>query len=601
MTYHAPVRSLSFALHAQAGFDGLLATGAFDGCDPDTIAAILSEAARLSENVLAPLNWSGDRFGVRWSETGVETAPGFKAAYQAFQAGGWQGLSADPHYGGQGLPRAIGLAVHEMIEAANMAFALCPMLTHGSIEALHAHGADALRQTFLPKMVAGAWTGAMNITEPQAGSDAGAGRTSATPTGDGRYLVRGQKIFITWGDHDLTENVVHLVLARLPGAVEGSKGLSLFLCPKFLHEADGRIGARNDLRAIGVEHKLGIHASPTCTMAFGEKDGAIGYLIGQEGFGLAAMFTMMNSARLHVGAQGVAIAERALQQARSFATERKQGRAELGHGEIVNPAPIILHPDVRRMIASMAAKIAAGRALCLATAVAADLAIASDSAEARVASRRREDLLTPLAKAWCSDMGVEVASIGIQVHGGMGFVEETGAAQHLRDARIAPIYEGTNGIQAIDLVGRKLLADRGVAFKELMETCRRTAAQSSAYRDERVQSCAGLLSASVQAAQDAGAWILQSGANDRRDALAGASAFLTLVAETAAAGLLLEGAQAAVRAKMQDGADQVFLDAQIGLAKIFCDQHLPMAQGWAARVKSGAASLFAPDLAALSA
>ncbi|HCK84873.1 MAG TPA: acyl-CoA dehydrogenase, partial [Hyphomonadaceae bacterium] len=416
MSTRAPIEEMRFALEACADF-----WAASPEIDCDTLVAVLAAAAALADETLAPLNRSGDLARVRLGDAMVRTPKGFCEAYRAFSEGGWQGLSADPAYGGQGLPRALALAVFEMVHAANMSFGLAPMLTAGAIEALALHGSEEQRAAYLPKLINGAWTGTMNLTEPQAGSDLGALTTKAAPQAGGSYQITGQKIFITWGEHDLTDNIVHLVLARIEGAPPGSKGISLFVAPKILAD-----GARNAVRCIGLEEKLGIHACPTCTMAF---EGATGWLVGEENKGLAAMFTMMNAARLNVGAQGVGVAEAAYQKAYAYARERKQGGALIAE-----------HADVRRMLATMKSHIQVGRALCYACATAADRG-----------DKKREDLLTPLAKSWCTDMGVEAASLGVQVHGGMGFVEEGGAAQFYRDARIAPIYEGTNGIQAMDL------------------------------------------------------------------------------------------------------------------------------------------------------
>ncbi|NWG54496.1 MAG: acyl-CoA dehydrogenase family protein, partial [Hydrogenophilaceae bacterium] len=451
MTYAAPVKDIRFALEHCAGLWSALDLSA--ELDPDTLAAILENAGAFAAETLAPLNRPADRAGVRLDGDAVIAAPGFKAAYAEFAAGGWLSLAADPAYGGQGLPCAVALAAFEPMHAANMSFGLCPMLTMGAIEALTQHGSHEQKRLYLEKLVSGAWAGTMNLTEPQAGSDLGVLRTKAEPSADGSFRLTGQKIFITWGEHDLAENIIHLVLARTPDAPAGSKGVSLFLAPKILPN-----GSRNALRCIGVEEKMGIHASPTCTMAF---EGATAWLVGAENRGLAAMFTMMNSARLNVGLEGVAIAEAAYQKALAYAKERVQGGG-----------PIIQHPDVRRMLIAMKSKTQAARAICYATGLAADCAKRIEDDEARAAAKAREDLLTPIAKAWSTDWGVEAASLGVQIHGGMGFVEEGGAAQFYRDARIAPIYEGTNGIQAVDLVGRKVQADGGAAMRALIAEAR---------------------------------------------------------------------------------------------------------------------------------
>ena len=462
------------------------------------MAAILEGAGALAAETLAPVNRSGDRAGVTLNKGAVTAAPGFAEAYEAFKQGGWQGLAADPAYGGQGLPRALALAVMETAHSANMSFALLPMLTLAAIEALEQHGAPDQKQLYLEKLISGEWTGTMNLTEPQAGSDLGALNTKAVPRADGSYAITGQKIFITWGEHDLAPNIIHLVLARIEGAPAGSKGISMFIVPKF-RDADG---ARNGVRCIGLEEKMGIHASPTCTMAY---EGAQGWLIGEENRGLAAMFTMMNAARLNVGMEGVGVAEAAYQKALAYAKERRQGGAL-----------IIEHPDVRRMLMTMKSKIQAGRAICYACAVAAD---AGDKA--------REDVLTPIAKAWCTDLGVECSSLGVQIHGGMGYVEEGGAAQFYRDARIAPIYEGTNGIQAIDLYGRKLLGDRGEAMQSFIAEGRAIAGATHPK-----------LAAALDALADATGYMLSAA---REDAMAGAYAYLQLAGDVAGGVLLVRG------------------------------------------------------------
>lgn len=422
-----------------------------DDLDEGMVSAILEEAGKLASGVLAPLNESGDREGATWSEAGVKTAKGFKEAYQEYQQGGWNSVPFDPEFGGQGLPWVMSFPVQEMWQSANMSFGLCPLLNQGAVEALLHHGSKELQDTYLPKLISGEWTGTMNLTEPHAGSDLALLRSKAERNADGTYRIFGQKIFITYGDHDMADNIIHLVLARLPDAPEGVKGISLFVVPKFLRD-----GTRNDVTCVSIEHKLGIHASPTCTMQFGDAGGGIGYVVGQENEGLKYMFTMMNNARLSVGLQGVAVSERALQAATYYASDRKQGKP-LSGGETVT---IDQHPDIQRMLMTMKSLTMAGRGLAYEAAFYLDQAKAGDkSAQARV------DLMTPVVKSWCTDNSVEVASLGVQVHGGMGFVEETGAAQYYRDARILPIYEGTNGIQANDLLFRKILRDQGEALK----------------------------------------------------------------------------------------------------------------------------------------
>src|SRR5579885_2437039 len=444
MTYRAPVADIAFALKHTAGLKEALAEGLYGDMDEATIDAVLEEAGKFATDVIAPLNAVGDRFGTPFSDGKVATPPGWKEAYTAWAAAGWNGLAAPAAFGGQDLPQAVNAACIEMWNSASMAFGIGPVLTMAAVDALHAYGTDALKGQYLAKLVSGEWMGTMQLTEPQAGSDVGALRTRAVRAADGTYRLTGSKIFITYGEHDLTSNIIHFVLARLPDAPPGTKGISLFLVPKVLPD-----GTRNDVRAHSVEHKLGIHASPTCTMVYGDKGGAVGFLIGEEHKGMAAMFTMMNRARLAVGLSGVAIAERATQQAVHYAQERKQGAA----------GAIIHYPDVKRMLLTMRALTAAARAICYATAVAIDRSLRDKSEAARKSWHERASLLTPVAKAFSTDIGIEVASLGVQVHGGMGFIEETGAAQHYRDARIAAIYEGTNGIQALDLVTRKVPLD----------------------------------------------------------------------------------------------------------------------------------------------
>lgn len=445
MTYHPPVSDLRFNLVNVIGTDTLQSLPMQQELDVDLIDAVLDEAAKLARDILAPTNQSGDVNGaVRHDDGVVTTAKGFKEAYQAYCEGGWNAVPFSPDHGGQGLPWVLAFCMQEMWQGANMAFGLCPLLNQGAVEAIEAHGSDEQKEYYLPKLIEGSWTGTMNLTEPQAGSDLAQIRTRAEPTGNGDYKLFGQKIFITYGEHDMAENIIHMVLARLPDAPEGTKGISLFIVPKYLAD-----GTRNDVICTGLEHKLGIHGSPTCTMQFGDKGGAIGYLVGEAHQGLKYMFTMMNNARLSVGLQGVAIAERARQKASAYASERVQGGVTID-----------AHPDVKRMLLTMESLIEAGRGLTLQAAVALDKARAGDeNAQARV------DLLTPVVKSWCTDNAMEITSLGVQIHGGMGFIEETGAAQYYRDARILPIYEGTNGIQAMDLVFRKIMRDQGAALK----------------------------------------------------------------------------------------------------------------------------------------
>ena len=608
MPYAAPVRDIRFSLEV-AGLDEVQATGAFEALPDDLLDGILSEAGKLAANVLAPLNAPGDRQGSHRNPDGSVTNPdGFAAAYQAFVEGGWQSVPFDPAFGGMGLPRAVSLGVHEMVHAANMSFGLCPMLTLGAVEALAAHGTPEQQALYLPRLVTGEWSGTMNLTEPQAGSDVGALTARAEPQGDGSYRIFGQKIYITWGEHPMAANIVHLVLARLPDAPPGSRGISLFLVPKFVPDADGNPGARNDVTCIGLEHKMGIHASPTCTMAYGEgvhtgagggQPGAIGWMVGEPNKGLAAMFTMMNSARLNVGLQGVAVGDAAFQKAHDYAQERRQGRAE-GWTE-AGPSPIFHHADVRRMLMTMKAKVAAARTICHMTAVAADLARTATTPEARDLARAREELLTPIAKGWSTDTGVEIASLGVQIHGGMGFVEDGGAAQFYRDARIAAIYEGTNGIQAIDLVSRKLPMDGGEPVRALIGEMRETVAACAGSRSEALKLIGSRLSDAVTVFEEAADWLIraQSG-NQKRDALAGATPFLKIAGDVTGGWTLAKGALLANERLATPGADVAWLTARLSLAGFFAENVLSQVPGQLAGITAGADQLFEPDIEALA-
>ena len=583
MTYRAPVRDLAFTLQAVAGIDRVAATGAFPDYDPDVMGAVLEAAGQFSEEVLAPLNRIGDQKGATCVEGQVTAAPGFADAYRQFAAGGWTGLSAPVHAGGQQLPKALELAAYETVHSANMAFGLCPMLSLAAIEALEAFGTEAQKATYLTRLVSGEWTGAMVLTEPQAGSDLGALTATAVPNGDGTYRLTGQKIFITWGDHDATDNIVHMVLARLPDAPAGPKGISLFLASKYLVNPDGSLGARNAFRPVSVEHKLGIHGSPTCVMAY---EGATAELVGRPHEGLSHMFVMMNAARLAVGVEGVAIAERAYQHALAYARERVQGRSVWTGAA----APIVDHPDVRRTLSVMKAKIAAARAICLSTGVAADLARhAADETERRF-WKGREDLFTPIAKAWSTDVGVEVASMGVQVHGGMGFIEETGAAQYYRDARIAPIYEGTNGIQAMDLVGRKLSQDGGEAARALIADMKVTLTElPRLYAGKPVERLAN----AIEAVEDATLWLLDAKADPSRaaDVLAAADAYLKLVGDVAGGWMLARGALWA-RAELDAGqGDPTWLEGKIALYEVYAANVLGHVSSRLAAVGQGGALL----------
>jgi 3-(methylthio)propanoyl-CoA dehydrogenase len=567
MTYHAPTRDLVFSLYEVADFGRVAGLARFSGADESTVAAVLDGAGRFAEGVLAPLNRIGDTQGARFENGRVFAAAGFPEAYGRYAGDGWNGLAADVEYGGQGLPRAAALAAFECVHAANMAFGLCPTLTEAAVHCLVAHGSERQKTVYLPRLVSGEWTGTMNLTEAQAGSDLALVRTRAEPDGNGGYKLTGQKIFITWGDHDCADNIVHLVLARLPDAPEGVKGISLFLAPKFLVDDSGKIGVANALRPLSIEHKLGIHGSPTCVMAY---EGAQAELVGQIGQGLPHMFTMMNAARVNVGMQGVGIAERAYQQALAFSLERRQGRSPWTNDY---PARLFDLPDVRRMLMLMKSKIEAARAICLSTAVAADLAEFETDAEAREAAKLREELLVPIAKAWSTDVGVEVASLGVQIHGGMGFIEETGAAQHYRDARIAPIYEGTNGIQALDLAGRKLSLANGAAMTQLVADMRVTAAQSR---------IAAPFNTGIDALERATKLMMLK--KGTPDALAAASSYLQL------AGTVVGGWMHA-KAAAANHPDAAYGKTKRALAQFYAAHVLPAAPGPVAAIESGATPL----------
>jgi acyl-CoA dehydrogenase len=564
MTYRAPVADIVFALRNAAGFGPALAEGLYGDLAEDVVEAVLTEAGKFATDILSPLNAIGDRHGARFEDGAVTTAPGWKEAYHAWAQAGWNALAAPAQWGGQDLPHALNAACIEMWNSAAMAFGLGPVLTMAGVDALVAHGSEELKRTYLPKLVSGEWMGTMQLTEPQAGSDVGALRTTAERAADGSYRITGQKIFITYGEHDLTDNIIHFVLARLPDAPPGTKGISLFLVPKFMLNADGLLGQRNDARAHSIEHKLGIHASPTCTMVYGDHSGATGFLIGEENRGMACMFTMMNQARLSVALQGVAIAERATQQALAYARDRKQGRATGGEA---GSSPVIAHPDVKRMLLTMRALTRAARALCYATAVALDRAQRSPDEAARTAAHQRASLLTPVAKAFSTDIGSEVASLGVQVHGGMGYIEETGAAQHYRDARIAAIYEGTNGIQAIDLVTRKLPLAGGATVTAYIGEIKRTVDAVNATNDPAFGWTGVRLQDAVDALERATHWLLGSQRNDLDAALAGATPYLRLFGLAAGGALLAEEALAAMRLA-GNGADAA---GRIAIARFFAE------------------------------
>lgn len=585
--YTAPIRDMAFTLEAVAGLPDV-ARFYGDQATPDVVQQVLEEAGKLASEILAPLNAPGDREGAHLENGVVRTPNGFKEAYKAYVDGGWNGVPFAPEFGGQGLPWAVAMPVQEMWQSANLSWALNPLLTIGAVEALSEHGTDDQKRLYLPKLVSGEWAGTMNLTEPQAGSDVGALRTRAVRDGD-HYKITGQKIFITYGDHDWTDNIIHLVLARLPHAPPGPKGISLFLVPKVMVKPDGSLGQRNDVRVVSLEHKLGIHASPTCVMAYGDNGGATGYLIGAENRGLECMFTMMNNARLSVGLQGVAIAERAYQQARDYAKTRLQSRDIAGRNAA--PVPIIRHPDVRRMLLTMRALTEASRGLTYLAAASLDLAKRHPDSAERAHHQARVDLLTPVVKAWSTDIGVEVASLGIQVHGGMGFIEETGAAQHYRDARITPIYEGTNGIQANDLIFRKLARDGGAAARSFLDEITILETTLKAAPGDDLAVLGQLLTAANEALRQATLAMVETVAADPRRAASGAVPYLRLFGVVAGGLVMGRSALAATQALSQGGADSEFYETKIATARFYADHILSQAPAMLHPIRHGAASV----------
>jgi len=573
MTYTAPVKDITFVLNHVVGLSDIAALEGFEDASPDLVEAILEESAKFTGEVLAPLNWIGDQQGSQWNDGVVTTPDGWREAYQQFVENGWGSLSFPSEYGGQGLPMCVSAAVQEMWHSANMSFGLCPLLNQGAVDAIAHHASEELQQQYLPKMVEGSWTGTMNLTEPQAGSDLAAVRTKAEPSGD-HYLIKGQKIYITYGEHDLTENIIHLVLARLPDAPAGVKGISLFIVPKFLLNEDGTPGARNDVNCVSIEHKLGIHASPTCVMSYGDNDGAIGYLVGKEHHGLVYMFTMMNQARHAVGVEGYGIAESAYQKALSYARDRKQGKTLLGKGE--DDQTIINHPDVRRILMTMRSSIEAMRGLGLECAAAFDQANRHADEGVRSRMQRRGELLTPLVKGWSTEIGVELCSLGVQVHGGMGFIEETGAAQYLRDARIAPIYEGTTAIQANDLIGRKTTRDGGKGMSELLGDMRKTLDELKQHDRVEFKAIINRLEPAIGAAEAATEWLL--GQNDATLPAAASVEFLMMQGRLAGGWMMARSALAANALLKAGDTDTDYLDAKIVLARYYAERMLPLVE-----------------------
>ena len=587
MTYRAPINDMLLALNHGAGLQAAMKAGHYGDFDGDIATAVLEEAGRFASDVLAPLNRVGDEHGIKLEGSNVTTAPGWPDAYKRWTAAGWNAVSGPEAFGGQGLPLAINAVCTEIWSASNIAFGLCPLLTLSAIEALDAHGSEELKKIYLEKLISGDWPGTMQLTEPQAGSDVGALRTRAEAAADGTYRIKGTKIFITYGDHDMSDNIVHFVLARLPDAPAGTRGISLFLIPKFLVNADGSLGARNDIHVSGIEHKLGMHAAPTCTMTMGDHGGAIGYLIGEENRGMQCMFTMMNQARLAVGLQGVGIADRAYQQALAFAQERRQGRAIGKPGS--ESDPIIVHPDVKRMLMQMRAMTAAARTICYATAVALDVSMRSKDASTRATAAARGALLTPIAKAFSTDIGNEVTSLGVQIHGGMGFIEETGAAQHYRDARITPIYEGTNGIQSIDLVTRKLAVNNGESVWALLEELKTIVKQVEASNDPAFGTTGAKLHDALGSLERTSHWLLERVTSAPNEALAGATPYLRLFGAT------LGGCMLASEALAARGTSDADPQRYVTLARFFAENVSVQAGALEKTVMDGAEAVNGAD------
>jgi hypothetical protein len=595
MTYRAPLKDMLFAIEHLAGIGEIAKMPGFEEAGLDTAQAVLEECAKFNEGVVAPLNVEGDRNPSAWKDGEVRTTPGFKEAYQQYAAGGWQGLQHPTGFGGQGLPKTIGAACGEMLNAANLSFALCPLLTDGAIEALLTAGSDPLKSVYLEKLVTGAWTGTMNLTEPQAGSDLAMVRSRAEPQPDGTYKVFGTKIFITFGEHDMADNIVHLVLARIPGAPEGVKGISLFVVPKFLVNADGSLGARNDVHCVSIEHKLGIKASPTAVLQYGDRGGATGFIVGQENRGLEYMFIMMNAARYAVGVQGIAVADRAYQKAVAYARDRVQSRPV--DGSVAGPAPIIHHPDVRRMLMTMRACTEGCRAMATVAAAAYDAAHHHPDGAVRRQNQAFYEFLVPLVKGYSTEMSLEVTSLGVQVHGGMGFIEETGAAQYYRDARILTIYEGTTAIQANDLVGRKTARDGGQTAQAIAAQIEKTEAELARRGSADAKAVAKRLGAARKAFLDVVGFIVQQGKASPNAVFAGSVPYLML-AGNLVAGWQMARALLAAEDLLPKGQDGEFLRAKIATARFYADHILAKAPGVRDSIVEGAGSVTALPLEA---
>ncbi|MBI5272195.1 MAG: acyl-CoA dehydrogenase [Burkholderiales bacterium] len=588
MTYRAPVKDMLFVMQELAGIDAVSRLPGFEEAGLDTAQAVLEECAKLNEDVVAPLNWDGDVNPSSFQAGEVRATPGFKAAFDQYVQGGWQGLHHPADFGGQGLPKLIHAACQEMVNAANMSFALCPLLTDGAIEALLTAGTPEQQATYLPKLIDGTWTGTMNLTEPQAGSDLSLVRTRAEPQPDGSYKLFGTKIFITWGEHDMAENIVHLVLARVTGAPEGVKGISLFICPKFLLNADGTPGARNDVHCVSIEHKMGIKASPTAVLQYGDHGGAVGYLVGEENRGLEYMFVMMNAARFGVGVHGIAVADLAYQRAVAYARDRVQSRPV--DGSMNTAAPIIHHPDVRRMLMTMRAYTEGCRAMALVGAAAYDAAHHHPDAEARAQNQAVYEFLVPLIKGYATEMSIDVASLGVQVHGGMGFIEETGAAQHYRDAKILTIYEGTTAIQANDLVGRKTARDGGRTARAIAAQIEQTEQALAASGSDAAQAMSRRLAAARQAFLDVVAFVA-AGAKGQPNAVYAGSVKYLMLAGNLVAGWQMGRALLAAEKRLAAGEDADFMRAKIATARFYADHILTQAPGLRDAIVDGAAPI----------
>jgi hypothetical protein len=588
MTYLAPIKDMLFDIQHLAGIEEIARMPGFEEAGLDTARAVLQECARFNQEVVAPLNAEGDRNPSVWKDGGVVTTPGFRHAYRQFVEGGWQGIQHPGDFGGQGLPKTIGAACNEMLNSANLSFALCPLLTDGAIEALLTAGSDQLKSVYLEKLVSGEWTGTMNLTEPQAGSDLSLVRTRAEPQPDGTYKLFGTKIFITFGEHDMAENIVHLVLAKIPGSPEGVKGISLFVCPKFMVNADGSTGMRNDVQCVSIEHKMGIKASPTAVLQYGDHGGAVGYLVGQENRGLEYMFIMMNAARYAVGVQGIAVADRAYQKAVAYARDRVQSRPV--DGSLPGAAPIIHHPDVRRMLMTMRAYTEGCRAMASVAAAAYDAAHHHPDADARKQNQAFYEFLVPLVKGYSTEMSLEVTSLGVQVHGGMGFIEETGAAQYYRDAKILTIYEGTTAIQANDLVGRKTMRDGGQTARAIAAQIEKTESQLGASGSPEAAAMRKRLAAARQAFLDVVDFVVQQGKGSPNAVFAGSVPYLML-AGNLVAGWQLARSLLVAEELAAKGEDAEFMRAKIATARFYADHILAKAPGVRDSIVEGAQSV----------